>query len=173
MAAVLEFGIQHGLIGRAQVIAWADWLIEREEAAPPDWMINLSLSHNLHVLDIVSILRKLAGETDRVAVCRAIYAFIEPPAASTFDEAEAFARYVYDITRDCVGADWTYPLLCEADQIHDDFALIRDGYLKTPRWKAIKDVGQFLENNCDGQVKALLDRCVAREASFRMGRSDG
>lgn len=135
VAAVLLFGIQHGLVARTQVIAWADWLIEREEATPPTWVINLSLSHNLHVLDIVSILRTQASESDRVRICQAIYAFIEPPTAPTFDEAESFARYMYHITRDCLGADWNCEMLCEVDQIHDDFALIRDSR-RWPRCRA-------------------------------------
>lgn len=162
IAAVLSTGLSLGIIPREAVVAWADYLIEGSEAAPPAWLIDLSLSQDLHPLDVLSILNTLAQSVDRADICRAIYGFMQRPSGQTPDETAIFAEQLYKTTYDLLDGDWTSPLLRRADDVADALDFIREGYLKMSPEQGVDDVNQFLKVNRDCRVKDLLDRCVRR-----------
>jgi hypothetical protein len=141
------------------VIAWADYLIAQTDI-PPTWMIDLSLSHDYRVLDVMGILAVIKTGADGAETCRAIFGFIDPPPTQTFDEAERFAKHLYDIARACVNGDWNCRLLIEADQVDDTFLLIRDGSINLPKQRAIEELRIFLEENRDDRVRNFLDACL-------------
>jgi hypothetical protein len=159
VASVLSRGIWLGVIKRQTVIAWADYLIAQTEI-PPGWMIDLSLSQDLDELDVNAILDRIGTGADPAAMCRAMYGFLETPSGQTFEEAERFARHLYDIARACLNMDWNSSMLVEADQINDIFLLIRDGSTNMPKLRAVEEVRTFLEGNRDMRVRTFLDECV-------------
>ncbi|MBD2533458.1 hypothetical protein H6G97_29410 [Nostoc flagelliforme FACHB-838] len=51
------------LCSHAEIIAWADQLLE-ESDHPADWMIELSTSQDKHLLDVIHLLDCIPGERD-------------------------------------------------------------------------------------------------------------
>src|SRR5689334_14304447 len=87
-ASVFALGLRHGFVRREDVVRWADRRIEWSDT-PPEWLIDLSLSPNLHWVDLVSRLNQVAEGVDRVATCKAVYALLPDADGLSFDEAAA------------------------------------------------------------------------------------
>lgn len=159
VASVLSTGIWLGVVERKYVIAWADYLIEHTDI-PPIWMIDLSVSHDYHVLDVMTLLAGIKLGADGAETCRAIYGFIDSPPVETFGDAERFAKRLYELARACVNGDWNCRLLIEADQLSDTFLFIRDGSVNWPEQQAVEQVRTFLTENRDERVRVFLDDCL-------------
>jgi hypothetical protein len=155
-AAVLAAGLQLGVIDQNVVVRWADDRIARL-ASVPDWLIELSLSKKLHVLDVVRMLNCIAGEFDRRAVFVGVCAMLPDLRADDFDGCEAMARRIYGFARNYFAMDWTCLLLCDADEIVDEFGMQRDGLIMATR-EAVAD-----------HFRAFVDRL--RDEAIRRGLS--
>ncbi len=158
VAAVLANGILMGLIERDASVAWADHLIDRIDAPPP-WMIDLSLSQNLHYVDVVKMLEQRSNGADPVQTCRSLFAFIPTRDTYTFEQAEMLAHELYRIALHCMNADWwRYPLLCSAYELDDKFLLVREGvYIADEPNQLIWWTQDFLDINRDLKIRRFLD----------------
>jgi hypothetical protein len=155
VAAALSTGIWLSMIDREDAVAWADHCIEKTEQ-PSIWLIDLSLSQNLHVVDVMKLLDQMGKGVDPVEVCREVYGFLPSPEGYSFDQAEALARQAYRIALHCLNADWTHRLLCEADQLEDTFSLVRDGTINLTTTEVIEQLWDFLEINRTKSVRDFL-----------------
>lgn len=155
VAAVLAAASWFCLVEREDVIAWADRCIERTQH-PPDWMIELSLSHERHVVDVLRLLNEVGTGVNPADICRGLYAFLPNPAGYSLDDAEGLARQIYRIAQHCFNHDWTNKLLCEADSLEDTFVLVRDGTIAMATAALVEKVGEFLKVNRDARVRDLL-----------------
>ena len=154
-ASVFAAGLLHGFVRHEDVVRWADRRIEAADVPPP-WLIDLSLSQRLHVLDVSGILKSVAAGTDPVATCEAIYALV-PIMGRTFVDAEKMAARLYRTTRDCLEADWNRPLLSQVDHISDTFQLVRDGYTDLTEHDAIRRLHEFVGKHHNPELLRLLD----------------
>lgn len=155
VAAVLAAASWFCLVEREDVIAWADRCIERTEH-PPGWMIELSLSHDLHVVDVLRLLNEVGRGVDSADICRGLYAFLPDPTGYSLDDAEGLARQIYRIAQHCFNYDWTNNLLCEADSLEDTFVLVRDGTIAMATTALVEKVREFLGANRDPRVRDWL-----------------
>jgi hypothetical protein len=155
VAAVLAAGVWFGLVEREDVIAWADHLIEKTDQ-PPLWMIDLSLSHDLHVVDVVRLLNEVGTGVVPIDICRGLYGFLPSPEGYSFEQAEALAKRLYQIARHCFDADWRQQLLCDADQLDDTFLLVRDATFSVTTNEVVWQVWEFLDVNRNAAVKRFI-----------------
>jgi hypothetical protein len=153
--SVLAAGLLLGLFHREDVVRWADRRIESSDI-PPGWLIDLSLSQNLHDLDLIALLRRVGAGADPVATCRALYAFCPGARGLSFDAAAKLAERLYHITYDCLDGDWTRPLLAEADQVADTFDFVREGYVDLSRDDAVRQLDEFIERHRDEDLVKRL-----------------
>src|SRR5438046_1318671 len=76
LTGVMAAGLRLGVAGdREDVVRWADCQIGQRDDVPA-WLIDLSMSHDKHNLDIIGILNRVAGDADCLAVCRGLYSLI-------------------------------------------------------------------------------------------------
>jgi hypothetical protein len=155
IAATLKKCDMMGLIDRTDIICWADSCIEAIDV-PPTWLIELSLSHEMHIVDVAKLLDNFGADVDAERVCRCIYAFIAEPVDETYAGLARFAGRLYDVTRGCLGPDWTQELLCEADQLHDNVILSQDRTYHSTERELASQSRQFLRINRDCSVRELL-----------------
>jgi hypothetical protein len=155
VAAVLSAGTWLGLIDREAAVAWADHLIEKTDQ-PTTWLIDLSLSQNLHFMDVTKLLDQVGKGVDPTEVCRNVYGFLPSPEGYSFDQAEALARQAYRVAIHCFNADWSHRLLCDADQIDDTFLLVRDGTWNIAETKVVEHFWDFLDVNRSLVVRKFL-----------------
>ena len=154
-ASVFETGLMLGVIKRQDVVRWADRRLESMQS-PPDWLIDLSLSQNLHVLDVISLLKRVSAGADRLDTCKALLALFPPLQPRTFDKAEKVAKQLYRITHECLHGDWQLPLLAESDNVADTFDFIRDRYVNLHPDEAVKQLLDFIDRHRDEAVVELL-----------------
>lgn len=156
-ASVFALGIVQGFVRREDVVRWADRRIA-ETDSPSAWLIDLSLSQHQHVLDLLGNLRRLAAGVDPVATCKAIYALLPDVNGYTFDQAEAFAARVYQLTFECLNGDWSQQLLSTTDDLADNFEFLRKGYscVNATEGELIADVQQFIEDHRDEAIVRVL-----------------
>ena len=119
-------------------------------------MIDLSLSRDRHLLDLISDLKRLAESVDPVATCKAMFALLPDVDAYSFDQVAAFAARLYRITYDCLSGDWSKEVLRVTDALADDFDFLRDGYLAATEEQVAGAVRQFVHDHRDDAVARLL-----------------
>jgi hypothetical protein len=158
VAAVLSAGVWLGIVPREAVVAWADYLIERTDQ-PPMWMIDLALSQNLHVVDLVGILDPIAKTADPTETCEEVYGFVELNPGPTYEEAERCIHQLYVIARHCLRDDWRNRLLSHADGLDDEFEMMRHGGFAAAKPTLIEEVRSFLERHQTFRVKSFLQSC--------------
>ena len=122
----------------------------------PVWLIDLSLSQTLHLLDVIGLLDRVAAGVDPVLTCKAVYALLPDVSGYTFDQAAAFAARVYEITAECLKWDWSQELMSTTDKLADDFDFLRDGYLDATEGEVIGAVQQFVQRHRDEAIVRLL-----------------
>ena len=154
-ASVFTFGLSRGCVQREDIVAWADRRIA-ETDVPAMWLIDLSLSRDAHVLDVLSILNRVAQGVDPVATCKAIYALLPELKGGSFDHARAYAARLYEMTADCLKFDWSQELLPITDNLADNFDFLRGGYLDSTEAEVILDVQRFVRDHRDGRIVAML-----------------
>ena len=88
------------MVSKSDVIAWADQEIDRR-AEVPLWLIDLSMSNSpdLRRIDIVGLLRVIGGHGNEARVCNGIYSLMPDLGHCAYDDCEAIARKLYEITR--------------------------------------------------------------------------
>jgi hypothetical protein len=161
VAAVLAAGILLNLIDQNAAVAWADHLIEKTDAPPP-WMIDLSLSQNLYYHEVIKMLAERSTGADPVQTCRSLFGFIPTRDSYTFEQAKMLARELYRIALHCLNSDWSYPLLCRADEIDDTFSLMHEGYYLATRDMAVGRTLDFLDTNRDLEIRRFIDMLRAK-----------
>lgn len=62
-ADYLSMAFHVGIVFREEIIQWSDALIDESDAAE-DWMIDISLSANLHPLDLIHLFGQVPGIND-------------------------------------------------------------------------------------------------------------
>ena len=145
-ASVFAAGLNLGFVRREDVVRWADRRID-ELPTPPGWLIDLSLSRNLDLTDLVSMLRRVGAGADPVETCKAVYALFPDVRDLSFDRAAERAGLLYRITAECLAWDWDCPLLAEADHVDDMFGFVRDGYVDLGREGAVAQFQEFLDRH--------------------------
>lgn len=158
-ASVFAAGLLRGFVDREDIVRWADRRIEAG-AAPPDWLIELSLSQNLHLMDVISLLERVGTGVDPVATCEAILALYPEVEAPSFDEAAKLAEGLYQLVSECLGWECKYPLWVEADDVADNFDFVRDGYIDLSRDGAVGQFRRFIERHRDERIVKLLHPVV-------------
>lgn len=154
-ASVLALGLLHGFVQREDVVRWADERIAATDS-PPLWLIDLSLSQNRHILDVIALLKPITEGVDAMTTCRTVYALLPNLSGCTFGEASLWAKLVYRITRDCFKDDWSVELLPMADSVAETFDLVRDGYSTLNGQQATEQlVGFVAEHRAEAFVRAL------------------
>jgi hypothetical protein len=154
-AAVFAVGLLEGFVRREDVVLWADSRIESTDA-PPEWLLDLSLSHNFHILDLVGLLNRVSEGVDPVSTCRAVYALLPEVGAYTFDRAASFAARLYGITYVCFKGDWSHELLSTADQLADEFELLRGGYVRATEGEVVAALQRFVREHRNMDIVRLL-----------------
>ncbi len=155
VAAVAARGLSLGAVRREDVVRWADRRIA-EIDVPPAWLVDLSLSQDRHRLDLIGDLNRLGDGVDPVAVCRAIYALLPDVGGRSFDRVARVAKQVYRTTYECLGGDWSQPLLSVTDNLADAFDFLRDGYLNSTEQAVAGAVERFAEEHRNGAIVGLL-----------------
>jgi hypothetical protein len=122
IAGVFEVGLFCGVLRREDLIQWADAEIE-QRAEPAEWLLDLSLSGNAHILDVVGLLRRASAPANSLAICRVLFALLPDVEGASPDKMAVLAHRIYRVTYWHLGPDWTNPLLREADKLHEDFNL--------------------------------------------------
>ena len=154
-ASVFALGSSLDFVRREDVVRWADRQIQ-EMDQPPIWLIELSLSQNQHILDFITALKQIGADVEPETTCKAIYALLPDVSGFTFDQAEAMAKLVYRITRECLNGDWACPLLGETDEIADTFSHVRDGFTTLNEHDAIQQFKDFANRFRSEEVAKLL-----------------
>lgn len=157
-ASAFALGLTFGFVRREDVVRWADRRIMEIES-PPVWLIDLSLSRDWNVLDVISKLQEVGKGTHADAVFKTILGLIPEVRGMSFEAAEALAKRIYDIARDCIG-DWHNPLLSKADQISDNFVLQRDGYITLSQREVVNELAEFVTDNRDQRMLDALHPVV-------------
>ena len=150
--SVFALALDHGFVRREDVVRWADRRIA-ETDIPPAWLIDLSLSQDRHLSDLISELSEVGTDVSAEAVLRAVLALVPGVRAMSFDEAETLAKRLYGIARHRID-DWGSKLLGEADAIDDEFALVRSGYCS--RQAAVERLADFVADNRDERAPEVL-----------------
>jgi hypothetical protein len=153
--SVFAVGLSLGFVRREDVVRWADRRIE-ELNIPPVWLIDLSLSLNLHLSDLTSLLQRVGHGADPAGTVEAILALLPPVAASTVEEAERIASRLYDIAYECFNGEWDYPLLAEADRVLDAFEFDWRGYPRSSAEEAVKQLHAFIERHRNRELVKRL-----------------
>jgi hypothetical protein len=166
VAATLSAGVWLGLIDRADVILWADHCIERVDQ-PPIWLIDLSLSHHLHVPDVMKLLEGARAKADAADTCRALYGFVPNLSEATFAAAERFAWRLYEIARYCFDYGWNNDLVCLSDELHDTAILCQDGTFAISEKEIAVQAQDFLDRNRDFAVWRLIADLRSRHEAKR------
>jgi hypothetical protein len=151
-ASVFSVGLVHGLTSREEVVNWADRRIESTDT-PPQWLIDLSLSQNLHLLDIVGLLERVAEGVDPVTTCRAVYALFPDAAGLSLDEATSLSSQLYQVTLHTLDGDWN-DLMSEVTHIDDSFSLLP--YIDLTERGAVLQLHEFIERHRNPDVVGFL-----------------
>ena len=155
-ASAFALGLTFGFVRRTDVVLWADRRIGELEQ-PSAWLIDLSLSQEWYIADLISHLKQAAEAVKPVDICSAVYAIAPHAGGLSFDQAESLAKLLYRITRECLGGDWSYPLLAQTDEIADSFAFVRDGYSSLTTEQATEQLAEFIEKHrIESTTRALL-----------------
>ena len=155
MTSLLAFGLLRGLVSRTDVVEWADRIIARRDQ-PPAWLLDLSMSAQLHLLDVVSLLNNAGAEIDPVQLCRGILSLLPDMSEDNFAELERRAEAIYLLVFDAVQGNWSYPILSEADGVRDNFEWKREGYIQMSEGQVIDQVHSFIERYRDSEVRRAL-----------------
>jgi hypothetical protein len=155
IAATLKKCAMMGLIDRTDIIRWADSWIEAIDV-PPTWLIDLSLSHDMHAVDVAKLLDNIGPDVDAESVCRCVYAFIAEPVDETYAGLARFAGRLYDVTTDCLGNDWMEELPREAGQLHENMILSQDRTYHFSERELASQARRFLRINRDCSVRDLI-----------------
>jgi|GEM_PF-725038 len=154
-AAVFALGLCMGFVRRQDVVLWADRRIT-EVSGAPEWLINLSLSKDKALLDLISELNQIGDGVDPLATCESAYALVPQRDGISFAEAEVLAKFIYRITHRGLKSNWHIRLLREADEIADAFCLVREGYSKLSEEQAVERLHAFVGRHRDGEVLEKL-----------------
>jgi hypothetical protein len=73
------------------VARWADRRIAEIDSAP-EWLIDLSLSQNKNLPELISDLKQIVLGVDPVATCKAAYALVPNIGSYSFTEVERVVR---------------------------------------------------------------------------------
>jgi hypothetical protein len=166
--SVFSLGLTLSFLRREDVVRWADRRIGEVDVAP-EWLINLSLSQDANLMQLIGDLKQIADGVDPSATCKGAYSLVPNRGGVSFDEAEELAKLLYRIAYRSLGGDWHNSLLRESDSIADMFCLVRDGYAKLSEQQAIDRLFSFIERNRDSRFVELIQPVVW---SFRSEISD-
>src|SRR5688572_6599735 len=153
-AAILSAGLRLGVVDPAGVIAWADSQIARRPDPPPPWLIDLSLSRDWHIADVISLLNTIAGDTDGKATFLGVCSLLPNITHYTFEQCKSLAAKLYQTAYFCLSGDWSDGLLAQADEAADMFEWYLDGELDMAREEILHRFHQF--------VASLRDKAVAQ-----------
>ena len=92
--AILAAGLRLGVLDPAAVIAWADNQIARRPDPPP-WLIDLSLSQDWHIADVISLLKTIAANTDGKTTFLGVCSLLPDVTHYTFEQCESLAARLY------------------------------------------------------------------------------
>lgn len=150
-ASIFALGLSLGFVRREDVVRWADRRIE-EIDQPPLWLIDLSLSQEILLMDVISNLKEAGKGADPKAVFKITFGSLPNVRDLSFDQAESLASRVYYITRNWTGQE--IPLIDEASRIDDTFCLARAGILS--QQQALQQLTTFFDEHRDEGVARLL-----------------
>lgn len=155
VAGVIVLGLRRSLIQRPAVVAWADGQIERR-ANPSAWLIDLSLSEQMRVLDVISLLNRVAEGVNSTDVFRAFLSLLPDLSQGEYSEFQQRAEILYTIAFDCLDGDWTNEVLREADRVADNFDWQREGYMRLTKGNVIDQFHRFIERHRDLELRQAM-----------------
>jgi hypothetical protein len=134
-AEIKRLQLLAGLVSVAEVVAWADELIEKSDL-PETWMMDLSMSSHAHVEDVIAQLDTLSAGCDHLAAIRIILGQMYRILLHDRGPARQFAKVLFQLAVDhffdlppdlgfCCGTDDSFDLAEHGywieDQVTDDF----------------------------------------------------
>ena len=142
-ADYFAMGLQLGICSHAELIAWADKLIEKTDR-PSDWTIDLSTSFQKHKLDVVRILNSVSGVPDlevsfllliaKLALVKPVLysdnGFIKPRDSRLFSKLYFMTRKQEDRLPDCIKRN-IFKIDTDMDCVdtgYCDFSIIQQDY---------------------------------------------
>jgi hypothetical protein len=144
-AEALATGLEIGACDVAEVIAWSDAQLLREDP-PPAALCDVSLSHDRYPQDVARLLRQLAGAPDKQRVGRLLVTMVDAKMRSDPGRADQVALWLYHMTA--------------ANEIEDP-ALMKIGWWA---WDALDlaEAGQIQESREQviGQMSAALHQAA-------------
>ena len=126
--AELSVALRLSLAERSEVVRWADARIQASPEAPPDWLVELSLSNQLRILDLTGLLRRLASDVPVESICRRALNRLRRDLTTSYEDIAMLAHQIYRVVGDVMQWDFRNPLMSDATWMDDMFGLVDDGY---------------------------------------------
>jgi len=145
-ADALGMALQIGLIGRDEIIAWVDGLIEKE-VRPADWMTKLSLSKGKHPLDIVHMLHEVPGEANPDTSFQTLLQLMADKQPSVSSKDERLLRELFRFVHYPISERFKRLIY----QLDGDLDVVLEGYGK---WSAIQADYKELLSEKDSSSKS-------------------
>ncbi|HEX8911543.1 MAG TPA: hypothetical protein VF796_04215 [Humisphaera sp.] len=101
-AAAFAVALRHGAIARDAVVEWADALIA-ERTRPQAYLIDLSLSQHLHVVDLEFALGWIGCGADPLAVCSFLLGMLPDVSSYNFEDALRAIHRIFRMVREIIG----------------------------------------------------------------------
>jgi hypothetical protein len=137
------------------VIGWADRQIESLDL-PPAWLIDLAMSHQFDVLDVIALLKPVADGAVPAETLTAAFALLPKVEFNDIDAAEKFAKRLYSIAYDCLHGDWTQEVLVDLDQLSDGFDIYWGRSGSVTEQELMREVSAFVARHRQDAPAELL-----------------
>ena len=139
-AEVLRHGLMAGTLTVADVIAWADSVIETDPQ-PDIAVIEVATSARRQAADVSSLLRNVAGECDPVVVLRRSMSDLRLALATNPSRGPQIARWLYQLATNGELPESEFGI--DAYMLEDWFALASSGTFGTHEG-AVKELDAYL-----------------------------
>ena len=140
----LRIALMAGLVRPAEVVEWADRIIEREDN-PDAAVIEVALAAHRSINEIAGLLEEIPGEADRTMALRTLLRGLLIALEGNPLSAEPIAQKLYRLART---GEWPEEEFgSEAFWLDDTFELIREGTYRGSFEDAVKDLRDYLRRN--------------------------
>jgi hypothetical protein len=158
IASVFSLGIRSGFAARSQIVQWADREISAR-SEPPLWILDLAMSEQSHVLDVISLLKNAGGgnHADPIETIRVAYALLPDTLSFDYQASAYLAGQIYRVTCDALGADWSQPMVSDACWLADEFQLVEEGYSTLAKGDLMNKVDELVRRYRSPDVVRRLE----------------
>ncbi len=132
-ADYFSMGLLLGLFTQAEVVCWADSLIEGSDR-PEEWIIELSTSENRHPLDVIHLLDAVPGARNLDVSFKLLVAKLATLYPTILPKHSQLLGKLYQLTHDEISDDlksYIYLIDCDLDFVEEgygDWSVIQADY---------------------------------------------